>query len=80
MERLTALLDAAGPRFKLAQPAHWPAQARLAHEARWQALRALQQQLSSAPAESRPVVLAALAAGSAATSAGDVAGGEAPTP
>jgi predicted flap endonuclease-1-like 5' DNA nuclease len=50
-QRLVQLLEAAGPRFKLANPGTWPQQARLAHEARWEALRALQNQLSAGVAE-----------------------------
>jgi hypothetical protein len=44
--RLQALLDAAGPRFKLAQPDTWVAQAKLAAAGDWTALRALQDSLT----------------------------------
>jgi hypothetical protein len=44
--RLQALLDAAGPRFKLAQPDTWVAQAKLAAAGDWTALRALQDNLT----------------------------------
>lgn len=45
-QRLQALLDAAGPRFKLAQPDTWVAQAKLAAAGDWTALRALQDSLT----------------------------------
>jgi hypothetical protein len=40
--RLQAVLDAAGPRFKLAQPDTWIAQAKLAAAGDWTALRVMQ--------------------------------------
>ena len=44
-DRLREILDAAGPRFRIAQPASWPQQARLAAEERWDALQELQDSL-----------------------------------
>lgn len=43
--RLQRLLDAAGPRFKLAQPDSWIAQAQLAADDDWAGLRRLQDAL-----------------------------------
>lgn len=45
VSRLQEILDAAGPRFRLADPGTWPEQARLAAEGAWEALQALQDQL-----------------------------------
>jgi predicted flap endonuclease-1-like 5' DNA nuclease len=44
--RLQSLLDAAGPRFKLAQPDTWVAQAKLAAAGDWAALRVLKDNLT----------------------------------
>jgi predicted flap endonuclease-1-like 5' DNA nuclease len=57
VERLRELLDAAGPRFRIAQPATWPQQARLAAEERWDELQAFQDELTagrSAPETGAP--------------------------
>jgi len=45
VERLEAILHAAGPNFRLADPATWPEQARLAADGKWDALRVLQDRL-----------------------------------
>ena len=45
-QHLQSLLDAAGPRFKLAQPDTWVTQARLAQAGDWEALRTLQDRLT----------------------------------
>lgn len=42
---LQGLLEAAGPAFRMMDPATWPEQALLAAEGRWEALRALQDAL-----------------------------------
>ncbi|MEM9528507.1 MAG: hypothetical protein AAGA31_17975, partial [Bacteroidota bacterium] len=43
--RIQEILDAAGPRYKLAQPRTWPQQAGLAASGDWAALKALQDDL-----------------------------------
>ena len=45
LARLQRVLDAAGPRFKLAQPDSWIAQAQLAARGDWHGLRAMQDAL-----------------------------------
>jgi predicted flap endonuclease-1-like 5' DNA nuclease len=45
--RLQAILDGAGPHFKLAHPQTWPEQAELAMRNRWRALKSLQDVLSA---------------------------------
>ena len=47
VERLQAILDAAGPRFRLADPHTWPQQAALARDGKWDALEALQGELKA---------------------------------
>lgn len=42
---IQTILDAAGPRFKLASPGTWPKQAKLAEEGDWNALKVYQDQL-----------------------------------
>jgi predicted flap endonuclease-1-like 5' DNA nuclease len=42
MPRLQAILDAAGPHFRMANPETWPEQAELAMRNRWRALKSLQ--------------------------------------
>lgn len=37
-ERLREILDAAGPRYRIHNPASWPRQAKLAHEGKWDEL------------------------------------------
>lgn len=44
---LQAIVDAAGPRFRLADPASWPEQARLAAAGDWDGLKALQATLTA---------------------------------
>jgi predicted flap endonuclease-1-like 5' DNA nuclease len=44
-EKLTAILHEAGPRFQIARPGSWPAQARLAAAGEWSALERLQNEL-----------------------------------
>ena len=44
--RLHEILQGAGPRYRLADPASWPEQARLAAEERWEELQDLQDRLS----------------------------------
>ncbi len=43
--RLQSILDAAGPRYRIANPSSWPAQARLAASGDWEALQKLQDSL-----------------------------------
>jgi predicted flap endonuclease-1-like 5' DNA nuclease len=45
VQTLSAVLDKAGPRFKLANPESWSEQARLAHGGQWLALKNLQDEL-----------------------------------
>ncbi|MTB52911.1 hypothetical protein E1J53_0018200 [Lewinella sp. W8] len=45
VERIQEILDAAGPRYKLANPRTWPQQAALAAAGNWSALKALQDDL-----------------------------------
>lgn len=45
--RVQEILEAAGPRFRLANPASWAAQARLCAEGRWEALKQLQDELTA---------------------------------
>ena len=44
---IQAILDAAGPNFKLAVPRTWPEQARLAAQNRWSELRQMQDELNA---------------------------------
>ena len=46
-ERLRAILDSGGPRFRIANPDTWAEQASLAHEGKWDALKSLQDSLQS---------------------------------
>lgn len=43
--QVTGILEAAGPRFKLANPASWPRQAQLCADNQWDELKALQDHL-----------------------------------
>ena len=43
---LAGILEAAGPRFRLADPATWPAQAQMCADGQWEALRRYQDELS----------------------------------
>ena len=45
VERLQELLDAAGPRYRVHNPASWPSQATLAADGKWDELAALQDRL-----------------------------------
>lgn len=45
-DRIREILEAAGSRFKLAEPKTWPQQAKLADEARWSELENLQDKLN----------------------------------
>jgi len=45
IERLRSILDAGGPRFRIANPETWPAQAVFARDGNWDALKALQDKL-----------------------------------
>jgi len=47
VSRLKGILDEAGPRFRLADPATWPEQASLAANGEWDRLSALQDQLKA---------------------------------
>ena len=47
IERLRSILDAGGPRFRIADPETWPAQAVLARDGNWDALKALQEKLKA---------------------------------
>jgi large subunit ribosomal protein L27 len=44
-EKVQAILDAAGPRYRMHDPATWAKQARLAADAKWEELEALQDRL-----------------------------------
>ncbi len=46
-DRLREILEAAGPRFRIAQPTSWPQQANLAAEERWDELQELQDSLTA---------------------------------
>jgi predicted flap endonuclease-1-like 5' DNA nuclease len=46
-ESLRSILDAGGPRFRIADPETWPAQAVLARDGNWDALKALQERLKA---------------------------------
>ncbi len=52
-ERLREILRNAGPRFRLADPATWPEQAKLAAEGKWDELRALQASLKGGRRQQR---------------------------
>jgi predicted flap endonuclease-1-like 5' DNA nuclease len=54
VRRLRDILDAAGPRFRIAQPNSWPQQARLAAEAKWDKLATLQDSLTAGRFTSPP--------------------------
>jgi large subunit ribosomal protein L17 len=45
VSQLEAILDKAGPRYQMANPATWPEQARLAAEGKWDELAKLQDSL-----------------------------------
>lgn len=45
VETIQTILDDAGPRYKLAKPGTWPAQADMAAENKWEALKAWQDEL-----------------------------------
>ncbi len=45
VERLQEILDEAGPRYRVHDPASWPSQAALAAEGNWGELEALQERL-----------------------------------
>jgi predicted flap endonuclease-1-like 5' DNA nuclease len=47
IEQLRTILDAGGPRFRIADPETWPAQAVLARDGNWDALKALQDRLKA---------------------------------
>jgi predicted flap endonuclease-1-like 5' DNA nuclease len=47
IESLRSILDAGGPRFRIADPETWPAQAVLARDGNWDALKALQDRLKA---------------------------------
>lgn len=44
-EKVQAILDEAGPRYRMHDPATWAKQAKLAHEAKWEELEAFQDHL-----------------------------------
>ena len=44
-EKVQAILDEAGPRYRMHSPATWAKQAKLAHEAKWEELEAFQDHL-----------------------------------
>jgi predicted flap endonuclease-1-like 5' DNA nuclease len=46
VERIQGILDQAGDRYRLAKPATWPRQARLAADGKWKELKALQDELT----------------------------------
>ena len=45
VEKIQKILDAAGPRYTLAKPGTWPAQAKMAAENKWEALKNWQDEL-----------------------------------
>jgi predicted flap endonuclease-1-like 5' DNA nuclease len=45
IDHLQAILEAAGPNFRLADPTTWPEQAKLAADGTWDELEALQDRL-----------------------------------
>ena len=47
IQSLRSILDAGGPRFRIADPETWPAQAVLARDGNWDALKALQDSLKA---------------------------------
>jgi predicted flap endonuclease-1-like 5' DNA nuclease len=47
VKKMQAVLDAAGPRYKLANPSTWAAQAKLAAANKWEQLRKLQDELNA---------------------------------
>jgi predicted flap endonuclease-1-like 5' DNA nuclease len=47
IQGLRSILDSGGPRFRIADPETWPAQALLAREGNWDALKALQDKLKA---------------------------------
>lgn len=47
VKKMQAILDAAGPRYKLANPSTWAAQAKLAATNKWEQLRKLQDELNA---------------------------------
>lgn len=47
LERLQQILDEAGPRYQMHNPATWPRQALLAHEGKWEELKAYQDELNA---------------------------------
>ncbi len=53
LEELTAILEAAGPRFRLHKPSHWQEQARLAAASDWDGLEAYKKQLKAAKRRKR---------------------------
>ena len=54
LNRLREILQAAGPRFRIANPASWPQQARLAAEEKWDELQGLQDSLIAGRAPPEP--------------------------
>jgi predicted flap endonuclease-1-like 5' DNA nuclease len=46
-ETLRNMLDDAGPAYRIAEPATWPEQARLAHEGKWDELKEYQDRLTA---------------------------------
>jgi predicted flap endonuclease-1-like 5' DNA nuclease len=50
VEKLNAILEEAGPRYKLADPSTWPEQAKLASEGKWDELKRYQDFLSGGKA------------------------------
>ena len=51
LSQLEAILEAAGSRYRLADPTTWPAQARLAAAGEWEELAELQDDLSGGRAK-----------------------------
>jgi len=51
VSRIQEILDAAGPRYQMADPSTWPEQARLADEEEWDELQAFQDSMSGGHAE-----------------------------
>jgi large subunit ribosomal protein L27 len=45
LDKVQAVLDEAGPRYRMHSPATWAKQAKLAHEGKWEELEAYQDHL-----------------------------------
>ncbi|WP_290370170.1 helix-hairpin-helix domain-containing protein [Emticicia aquatica] len=50
-QKVSEILDAAGPKFAMHTPTTWPAQAELARDGKWNELKELQDKLNAGKAE-----------------------------